>query len=55
MKKAWKDGTHALVLDPVSFIARLVALVSPPRFHLLRYHGVLSPAAADRAEVWARS
>lgn len=47
----WKDGTHAVLLDPLDFIARLAALVPPPRFHLLRYHGVLAAHAAARAEV----
>ncbi|KIG12836.1 hypothetical protein DB30_00954 [Enhygromyxa salina] len=37
-KRAWKDGTHAVVLEQLDFIARLVALIPPPRFHMLRYH-----------------
>jgi len=32
-KKPWRDGTHAVVLSPQDFIARLCALVPPPRFH----------------------
>ena len=28
---------------------KLAALVPPPRLHLIRYHGVLAPHAADRA------
>jgi hypothetical protein len=32
-----------------TFIAKLAALVPPPRAHLTRYHGVLGPAAAWRA------
>ncbi len=50
-KKAWKDGTHAVVLEPLDFIARLAAIVPPPRWHLVRYHGVLAANAAERAEV----
>ena len=50
-KKPWRDGTHAVVLSPQDFIARLCALVPPPRFHLLRYLGVLSAHASLRAEV----
>ena len=34
MKKAWADGTAALVFEPLSLIARLRALVPPPRFHM---------------------
>ena len=29
----------------------LAALVPPPRIHLIRYHGVLAPAAADRQRI----
>ncbi|KIG16979.1 hypothetical protein DB30_03963 [Enhygromyxa salina] len=50
-KRAWKDGTHAVVLEPLDFIARLVALIPPPRFHMLRYHGVLAAHANARSEV----
>jgi hypothetical protein len=28
---------RAVVLDPLDFIARLCALIPPPRFHMLRY------------------
>jgi hypothetical protein len=50
-KKAWRDGTHAVVLSPQDFIARLCALVPPPRFHLMRYLGVLAGHSSLRAEV----
>lgn len=50
-KKPWKDGTDAVLLDPLDFIARLCALIPPPRFHMIRYHGVLSAHAKARPEV----
>ena len=50
-KPAWRDGTHAVLLDPLDFIGRLCALVPPPRFHMLRYHGVLAAHSSPRAEV----
>lgn len=50
-KRPWKDGTSAVVLSPHDFIARLCALVPPPRSHGLRYHGCLSAHAAVRPEV----
>jgi hypothetical protein len=50
-KRAWKDGTHAVLFEALDLIARLAALVPPPRFPLLRYHGVLSGNATERAEV----
>lgn len=51
MKKAWRDGTHALVFEPLDLIARLCAMIPPPRFHMVRYHGVLSSHASRRPEV----
>jgi hypothetical protein len=49
LKTAWDDGTTHLVSPPLEFIGRLAALTPPPRMHLIRYHGVLAPHAADRA------
>ena len=43
------NGTTLLVCTPLEFIGRLAALTPPPRMHLIRYHGVLAPHAADRA------
>jgi hypothetical protein len=51
MKKRWRDGTHALVFHPLSLIGRLISLIPPPRFHMLRFHGVLAPHAAVRSVV----
>ena len=31
-KAPWKDGTHAVLLDPLDFISRLCALIPPPPF-----------------------
>jgi hypothetical protein len=50
-KKPWKDGTVALLLEPLDLIARVCALVPPPRLHMVRYHGVLSSHAKVRSEV----
>lgn len=50
-KRAWRDGTHAVILDPLDFIARVVALIPPLRFNMLRYHGVLAARAKHRQEV----
>ena len=50
-KRVWRSGAHAVVLDPLDFIARLVALIPPPHFNMLRYHGVLAARAKARAEV----
>jgi len=56
-KRAWRDdpwksptgdGTRALVFEPADIIPRLVAAVPPPRFHMLRYFGVLSSHSSRR-------
>ncbi|NVB39309.1 transposase [Pseudenhygromyxa sp. WMMC2535] len=31
-----------VVLDSLDFIGRLAALIPPPSFHMIRYHGVLA-------------
>ncbi len=54
LKTPWSDGTTAIVLTPMDLIARLCALVPPPRMHLTRFHGVLAPAASLRSEVVPR-
>jgi hypothetical protein len=51
LKNPWRDGTRALLFEPHDLLARLVAAVPPPRWHLLRYFGVLSSHSSLRAEV----
>ena len=51
LKSTWKDGTRAILLEPHDLLTRLVAAIPPPRFHTLRYFGVLSSHSARRAEV----
>jgi hypothetical protein len=43
LKSAYRDGTTHIVLDPLDLMARLAALVPPPRMHLTRFHGVFAP------------
>ena len=50
-RHVWRDGTCGVLLDPLDFLARLAALIPPPKFHTLRYHGVLAAHAKDRARV----
>jgi hypothetical protein len=38
-----------VIFEPLDFIARLAALVPPPRVNLTRYHGVFAPNSRDRA------
>ena len=51
LKRTWKGGVTSLVFDPLTFIARLVALVPPPGFHLRRYYGVFAPNHPMRARI----
>jgi hypothetical protein len=48
LKKPFSDGTEAVDLDPHSLLCRLVALVPAPRFHTVRYSGVLAAASKWR-------
>jgi hypothetical protein len=51
LKTAYRDGTTHVLLEPLDFLARLAALVPPPRAHLTRYHGVFAAASASRAAI----
>jgi hypothetical protein len=53
-KQPWRDGTTAVVFDPVAFLGRLAVLVPRPRINLLLYSGVLGARSAWRAAVVAR-
>jgi hypothetical protein len=44
-KRPWSDGTSSVDLAPLALIARLAALVPPPRKHVVRYSGVISSHA----------
>jgi len=35
LKKVWKDGTRAVLLEPDDLLVRLCAAVPAPRMHLL--------------------
>jgi hypothetical protein len=50
-KRPWRDGTDRLIFEPEDFLARLAALVPRPRAHLVRYSGVLAPAAKWRSAI----
>ena len=53
LPKPQRDGTTALTLTPLELIDHLAALISPPRRHRHRYHGVLAPNAPLRAAATA--
>lgn len=51
LKRAYSDGTVAVDMDPLSLLSRLAAAVPPPRFHTVKYAGVLASASPWRARI----
>ncbi len=51
LKTLYSDGTTQVIFEPLHFIARLVVLVSQPRVHLTRFHGVFAPNSKYRMQV----
>lgn len=51
LKRPFADGTLAVDMDPLSLLARLAACVPPPRFHTVRYAGVLASASRWRKRI----
>ena len=50
-RRPWRDGSTALVLEPLELLERLAALVPPPRRPLVAYHGLLAPHARWRSTI----
>ena len=50
MKYPIGTKTHR-VMDPTELLARLAAVVAPPRYPLVRYAGVFAPSAKWRAKI----
>jgi hypothetical protein len=55
LKKAYTDGTIAVDMDPLSLLCRLATSVPPPRFHTVKYAGVLAPASPWRSRLAPQS
>jgi hypothetical protein len=55
LRHRWRDGTTHILFEGVELIERLAALVPPPRFNTVRYHGILAPAASCRDRVVPRN
>ena len=51
LKSAWQNGATHVIFEPLELLARLSALVPAPRVNLIRYYGVLGPAAKWRASI----
>ena len=51
LKRAWRDGTTAVIYDPVDLMSKLTALIPRPRTNTIRFHGVYAPNAKLRSRV----
>jgi len=51
LKKPYTDGTVAVDMDPLSLLCRLARSVPRPRFHTVRYPGVLAAASPWRPTI----
>jgi len=51
LKRAFSDGTVAVEMDPLSLLCRLATSVPPPRYHTVKYAGVLASASKWRSRI----
>jgi len=54
IKQPRKAATHR-ILTPIELLARIAALIPPPRHPFLRYHGVLAPSSKWRGAIAPRT
>ncbi|HMJ54606.1 MAG TPA: transposase [Polyangiaceae bacterium] len=51
LDRAYADGTVAVVMAPLSLLCRLTMSVPPPRYHIVKYAGVLASASRLRSRI----
>lgn len=51
LKSAWSDGTSSIILTPMEFLERLVAIVPPPNKNMIRYSGVFASNSRLRKQI----
>ena len=51
LRHKWRNGATQIVFEPLDLIGKLAALVPPPRFNLVRYQGIFSPASRWRSSI----
>jgi hypothetical protein len=51
LKTPWKNGITHFSYSGLDFIARLVALIPPPKMNMIRYHGVFAPNFKHRNKI----
>ena len=47
LKRAYSDGTVAVEMDPLSLLCQLAMSVPPPRYHTVKYAGVLASSTVS--------
>jgi hypothetical protein len=55
LRKPRRNGATHLVMTPVQFLARISALIPPPRYPLVRFSGVFAPRSPWRAGIVPRT
>ena len=45
LKTPWRNGTTHVLFEPLQLVERFAVLVPAPRLNLIRFHGLLGPAA----------
>jgi hypothetical protein len=51
LRHKWRNGATQIVFEPLDLIGKLAALVPLPRFNLVRYQGIFSPASRWRSSI----
>ena len=51
LKTPWSNGATHVLFEPLELVERLAVLVPAPRLNLIRFHGVLAPAAKCRPSI----
>ncbi len=51
LRHRWRNGATHVMFEPLDLVAKLAALVPPPRFNLVRYHGIFGPASRWRSRI----
>jgi hypothetical protein len=54
LKTPYRNGTTAMVFEPLDFISKLAALVPSPRVNLTRFYGVFAPNSRYRSGIIIR-
>ena len=51
LRHKWRNGATHVIFEPLDLVAKLAAIVPPPRFNLVRYHGIFAPASDWRKRI----